>query len=35
MLRQVKSTVVPLITFTLIAGTVVLIRLGLAMQTLR
>lgn len=35
MLRQVKSAVTPLIVMTLIMGTAVLLRLGLALHGLR
>jgi len=35
MLRQVKSAVTPLIVMTLITGTAVLLRLGLALHVLR
>lgn len=35
MLRQVKSAVVPFLTFTLLAGTALLLRLGLALGALR
>jgi len=35
MLRQVKSTVTPFITLALIAGSALLIRLGLVLHALR
>jgi hypothetical protein len=35
MLRQVKSDVAPIIAMTLIAGTAVLLRLGLVLHSLR
>jgi hypothetical protein len=35
MFRQVKSAVTPLIVMTLIAGTALLFRLGLALEAIR
>jgi hypothetical protein len=35
MLRQVKTVVTPFIVITLIAGTALLLRLGLALEALR